>query len=333
MNNDNETTLINILNTMYNDNLRQIHNLQDSNTQIRNLLVDILSIRTPTNRNVRNTSRYTNRYGSIDTVPLRTTSQPIYTPLSTNRTYTTDNTLLNTVYLARQSAREARQNAEFMRTRNATHNTYLQQFFEPVEVYPTQPQIETATRVVLYRDIANPNNQSCPISLEPFNDNDTVSVIRYCGHIFRREELHEWFRSNCRCPVCRYDIRNYSGRSEVNIQSDVTRETTVENQSEPTPPTQTQDSEESDTLTEEISRQTQLYNITNDLSGNLLNSLTDILLNSLLNSYSGTQVDTTSPILLDIIFDTSYNPVNNPLTNTHNSQTRYYSIPYPRRNA
>ena len=40
-----------------------------------------------------------------------------------------------------------------------------------------------------------------------------VSVIRYCGHIFKTDELNTWFRSNCRCPVCRYDIRNYNANA------------------------------------------------------------------------------------------------------------------------
>jgi hypothetical protein len=35
-------------------------------------------------------------------------------------------------------------------------------------------------------------------------------VIRFCGHIFNTEQLNTWFRSNCRCPVCRYDIRRYN---------------------------------------------------------------------------------------------------------------------------
>ena len=64
----------------------------------------------------------------------------------------------------------------------------------------------------------SPINRACPISLENFNDTDIVSIIRFCGHIFNRDELNTWFRTNCRCPVCRYDIRNY--------QSNMNRETT-----------------------------------------------------------------------------------------------------------
>jgi hypothetical protein len=62
----------------------------------------------------------------------------------------------------------------------------------------------------MYCNIVSPINRSCPISLENFNDTDMVSIIRYCGHIFHTEHLNRWFTSNCRCPVCRYDIRNYT---------------------------------------------------------------------------------------------------------------------------
>jgi hypothetical protein len=86
---------------------------------------------------------------------------------------------------------------------NITNFESLRNFFEPIEVYPTQSQIENATRIVRYNDILRPLNTSCPISLERFNDNDRVTIIRYCGHIFKTDEINNWFRTNCRCPVCR----------------------------------------------------------------------------------------------------------------------------------
>ena len=49
--------------------------------------------------------------------------------------------------------------------------------------------------------------------MERFNDSDNVSIIRECGHIFSTQEINLWFRSNCRCPICRYDIRNYNPSS------------------------------------------------------------------------------------------------------------------------
>ncbi len=92
----------------------------------------------------------------------------------------------------------------------------IQNFFEPVEVYPTQSQIENSTRIVKYGDILRPLNTSCPISLERFNDSDYVTIIRYCTHIFNTNGLNNWFRTNCRCPVCRYDIRNYNPSNNLN---------------------------------------------------------------------------------------------------------------------
>jgi hypothetical protein len=99
--------------------------------------------------------------------------------------------------------------------RESDHNlsNYINNFFSPVQIYPTQTQIENATRIVRYGDIIRPNNISCPISLEPFRDDEHVSLIRFCGHIFNTEQLNIWFQSNCRCPVCRYDIRNYTNQS------------------------------------------------------------------------------------------------------------------------
>jgi hypothetical protein len=97
--------------------------------------------------------------------------------------------------------------------RSSNFTSAFQRFLEPVEVFPTQTQIETATRRARYCDIVSPINRSCPISLENFTDTDIVSVIRYCGHIFHTEDLNIWFRTNCRCPVCRYDIRNYNSNS------------------------------------------------------------------------------------------------------------------------
>ena len=86
---------------------------------------------------------------------------------------------------------------------------------QPVEVYPTQSQIEAATRRVRYCDIARPINTQCPISMDDFNDSDMVTVIRPCGHIFQTEHIMNWFRTNCRCPVCRYDIRNYNSNAST----------------------------------------------------------------------------------------------------------------------
>ena len=221
-----ELLLINILNTMYNDNYRQIEQLQESNTRILTSIMNILS-------NVLHT-RERNRQGTPssrhgNTNPNRrernTTTQPA--SLNTNNvrrihnsTTTNANSLMNFLNNGIFSNSPYMvDNIEYIHSnptsRNGTNinsniNDLLQSFLQPIEVFPTQSQIEIATRIVRFADILNPLNNSCPISMERFNDSDSVSVIRECGHIFSTQELQQWFRSNCRCPICRYDIRNYN---------------------------------------------------------------------------------------------------------------------------
>ena len=124
---------------------------------------------------------------------------------------------------------------------NDDFSRLLQSFFQPIEIFPTETQIEFATRTVRYCDIISPINRSCPISLENFTDSDIVSVIRFCGHIFNSSELNTWFRTNCRCPVCRYDIRNYTASSrrsqsssESNDERNVETEIPVTMSTQPT---------------------------------------------------------------------------------------------------
>lgn len=92
----------------------------------------------------------------------------------------------------------------------------LDSFLEPITVTPSREQIERATRQLIYSDIDNSNihNTTCPISLRRFESDDEVTVIRYCNHIFCRDDLDIWFRSNTRCPLCRYDIRTYVNQQD-----------------------------------------------------------------------------------------------------------------------
>jgi hypothetical protein len=205
---NNETLfLVNILNTMYNDNLRQITNLTDmlnnlnnSNNQIRNLLVQLL------NRNQRRTEtrRLNANLNNIDYNNLTNGINLSY--LFGEYTLPRNTEWLNNT--DRQTNRANRRNR--YTTLGDYANNIFDSFLQPVEIYPTQSQIESATRRVRYCDIARPINTSCPISMDEFNDNDMVIVIRHCGHTFNADHIMNWFRSNCRCPVCRYDIREYN---------------------------------------------------------------------------------------------------------------------------
>ena len=88
--------------------------------------------------------------------------------------------------------------------------------FEPVVVSPSIEQINMACEDISFNLINNPVNSSCPITLERFNENSTVTQIIYCGHCYLPSALRTWFRSNVRCPICRYDIRTYNPLTVIN---------------------------------------------------------------------------------------------------------------------
>jgi len=208
--------LIDILNSMYNDNLRQINNfttsinnLNENNTQIRNLLIQILNNPPRRNNNDRRNAR-TNTFRENNT--NQTNNSGLGRVVLNNTPYIIDSVREYRIPYNRDNRAE---------TSNSNFTRILQSFFQPIEVFPTQSQIETSTRNVRYSDIVSPRNRSCPISLDNFEDNEIVTVIRQCGHIFRRDEFNTWFRSHCNCPVCRYDIRDYDSNASSEFFSSI----------------------------------------------------------------------------------------------------------------
>jgi hypothetical protein len=224
--------LINALNTMYADNVRQIENLTRTNDEIRNTFTTVL-LNSSRNRNAN-------------------ARRPTYTrPSDVNRrTYVNRRTNVNSMYEDPEPTETIRANDRLLRI--------FESFLTPVTIFPTPTQVELATRIVRFSEIIEPINNSCPISLDVFNENDVVSVIRYCGHIFNTIQINAWFSANCRCPICRYDIRNYHSASHNNANANNnTLPTTSTNLPEP---------------------------ITPDVSTNFMGNVSDALLNELINS-------------------------------------------------
>lgn len=74
---------------------------------------------------------------------------------------------------------------------------------------PSTRQINQAVRVIRYGDLGErETHERCPISWATFGDEDRVSQIIHCGHVFNTSELSRWFLTNARCPLCRHDIRD-----------------------------------------------------------------------------------------------------------------------------
>jgi hypothetical protein len=220
--------LVNILNSMYYDNLRHINlitetvnSLVDSNNQIRILLTQMLNSNqnfynnnTTGNNNSNNSS---NNNSNSNSNNISNTRRNYNNNTNTNRRWentqnNSERIMINNRPYIVDSVHEYTipRNRRNNRSSDELFTQILNNFLQPVLIYPTQSQIETATRRVRYCDISRPINTSCPISMEDFNDNDMVTIIRHCGHTFHTENLMNWFRSNCRCPVCRYDIRDYN---------------------------------------------------------------------------------------------------------------------------
>jgi len=236
--------LISNLNTMRYDNNRLIQQLIQSNNEIRSTINRLLNTSNtgPTNRrrNRRNNANASN----YNTNNNNNTNNSNNTNTNTSRHVSQGQDIEFTNYYANFPQPQYIQPPSYFRTRPSEPINYnninnninretasqqvqrsavdelIQNFFAPIEVFPTTSQIENATRIVRYSDIVRPNNMSCPISLEPFRDDEYVSVIRFCNHIFNTNQLQRWFERNCRCPVCRYDIRNYSSNSDSNSSSD-----------------------------------------------------------------------------------------------------------------
>jgi len=225
--------LVNILNSMYYDNIRHINlisetinSLVDSNNQIRILLTQMLNLNS--NHNLYNNTRrnHSNHNHNSNNNTNNSNSNNSNSNNSNSNNSNSNNSIRRWQNTQNNSERIMGNNRPYVvdsiveytipRTRRNNRisdelfDQIFNNFLQPVQIYPTQSQIEIATRRVRYCDISRPINTSCPISMEDFNDNDMVTVIRHCGHTFHTENLMNWFRTNCRCPVCRYDIRDYN---------------------------------------------------------------------------------------------------------------------------
>jgi hypothetical protein len=203
--NNSDILFINILNTMYNDNWRTISNLIDQNNEIRASIMNIF------NRRYRERNTLSGQQNS-NTNPSTPINDDNNSNPNNNRIYINNIPYIieGLQYLPLSSNNN--QNSDI--TRFDGNNDDLQRlmdlFLQPIDVFPTQSEIQRATRRTVYSDILNPTNTSCPISLENFTDSSQVTMIVPCRHIFNTEPLMSWFTRNTRCPVCRYDIRNYN---------------------------------------------------------------------------------------------------------------------------
>jgi len=98
------------------------------------------------------------------------------------------------------------------------NNTDLQD----VMVRPTSEQVILATEIITWS--ADISQNSCPITLENFTEGQSICRIRFCEHMFQTVGLMRWFESHVRCPVCRYDIREFIRLNQESEESEESEE-------------------------------------------------------------------------------------------------------------
>jgi len=190
-----------------------------------------------------------------------------------------------------------------------------------VHVRPTRQQINNASTMVRYDSIENPLSDNCPISLERFTNNEIVRQLKPCGHIFSRTSFRRWFENNVRCPVCRYDIRNYRDSTSTiplpNVSNPSVSNPTIVSQagvivedinnSSEEEQEEQEEQEQTNTNNVSINRNpvsNEIDNITFDItnhqtSSNIINSLTNRLLQSILSPQTTNPNNNNESIMFD----------------------------------
>ena len=146
---------------------------------------------------------------------------------STNRNHSTNRSQTNNPSQTnnRSPTNNRSQTNNLFRNNQGEISTFLSNFLNTnVIVSPTNEQINNSSRIIRYDEIENPLSDVCPISLEHFNNDDMVRQILHCGHIFGQNSFQTWFTRNVRCPVCRYDIRNFTNNQNINSSFNNTEE-------------------------------------------------------------------------------------------------------------
>ena len=196
-----QDTLINTINSMQQQN-ENLYSLISDLIRIQN---EVSTTRTTTTRQQPRTYASTNR-------TRRTTINRPRTRMFFPSTLSGITERINRTPRIVTHAPSMRVNIPGTVNQNTTTEDILNESFNsynPISIRPSLFQIRRATRILEFRDISNTTHQICPIDREILNPSDTVMQILHCNHYFRESNLRRHFRNNTRCPLCRFDIRNY----------------------------------------------------------------------------------------------------------------------------
>ena len=343
--NNQESALRRYINGDYNNTRNTIYTLRHENEELRRII---------NNNNINHQlPRFTTSIPTPNPTPNPT---PIHIPIQRN-TIPYDSIIGSHRTTTNRSNDNRRNTMINSNIGNNNQSEYIRRYFNnnfhgllidaigqnlsPVVVRPSALQIREATEVVRFGNIFDPPNNSCPISLERFNNDQLVTRIIYCGHIFS-SEIQTWFETNVRCPLCRFDIRehrnnqtsrnNLSAINETDSQQHTIPEPDIENESESATEHEPQHESQHESQHEpehenehenepepevefNIQIRRNVDNLLNDNDNAIANEITTQLMRSLSNnlrSFSFTPLDSSNNnintgVFFNNIFDLSHN--------------------------
>jgi hypothetical protein len=314
----------------YNHTTRQMDALYDLQSEIRGHINQIIGLSPIQNHHSHNLNRnfnesfVNNRHHNQNSSNRRTSQNRnnhgipnVELPLPS----TNPNTNARVVYI--EGVPYLLDMTNFMRLRN-NNNTdaanLWRSFYDNISVAPSRRQIENSTRIIQFSEITSPINSSCPITLERFDETSSVTQILHCGHIFTTSGIDSWFQSNVRCPVCRYDIRDYQAPP---LPAPPTREErhrgtepANDEESEEEEPIAAAEETKEDTPTSSNNERTSNSNrqnsnqnnrrITSENVTNVLSNITEEILNNILQPNSGAR-SLFDPSQNSLFYDSSNN--------------------------
>lgn len=202
--NYNQRLLLDTYLGMYNSTLRQIDALYDNLNEIKHNIDFIVGIGSEESDNENYEFNNQNTRNNVtNNIDNDHSQDAIVGRMSGN---------INNINLPHQELNQSSPN-----NLNDTINLLLN-YISPNSFIPTTEEISQATRIIRYSEIENPINDRCPISHEVFEEDDIVSQIVFCKHIFKSEQINTWFQRNSHCPVCRHNIitTNFFNTSVIN---------------------------------------------------------------------------------------------------------------------
>jgi hypothetical protein len=292
----------------YNHTTRQMDSLRELQNEIRGNINQIVGLNQPRNNSTSTQNSNTPRHSFRQNSHIQSHNSRISqeqrrrrnnAETTTNRRYMYYGSipyLVPSTDLQGRPPRETEQDNTFF-------SNLLRTFYDHIQVAPTRQQIEAATRIVNFSEIENPLNNSCPVTLDRFENNSIVTQIIPCGHIFSSNGIDSWLQTNVRCPVCRYDIRDYNSNAPT-TNAPTTNEPNVE-----------EETKEEDTLEEPTQERNSNSNPLNNANRttftssdiqNTLSTITENILGQILNPPANSATNSSRR---NLIFDTSFNSI------------------------